>query len=121
MRNLLDLKAFGINTYVSAETTGLRWLDFGGENPTGAWAGVRLRAMTAGHRIAYKLLVVNRYRKWFGGCGLRAFEIEREKRRKRITQRRRGRRVSAEKNESGIRNHGAEVLGGSLGCGWGLI
>jgi hypothetical protein len=80
VRILLDLKPFGINTYVSAETTGLRWVDFGGENPEGAWAEWGLRAITARNSIAYKLLVVNGYRKWFSGCGLGAFEIEREKR-----------------------------------------
>jgi hypothetical protein len=79
VRNLLDLKAFGINTYVSAETTGLRWVDFGGKNPEGAWAKARLMASTTRRSITDKLLVVNRYRKWFGGCGLRAFEIERER------------------------------------------
>ena len=59
MRILRDLKPCGINTYGSADSTGLRWLDFGRKNPTGAWAKVRREAMTAISRIAHKLLVVN--------------------------------------------------------------
>jgi hypothetical protein len=47
VRILLDLKACGINTYGSADSTGLRWLDFGGKNPTGAWARLKLEAIAA--------------------------------------------------------------------------
>ena len=51
-----------------------------------------------------------------GGRSKDEFE---EKRRKRITQRRRGRRVSAEKNESRIRRKRWKVLGMSSWCEWG--